>query len=348
MSDNNYLHYLYEKDTAKNFFGKNYFSNRELGFQVIEHGTILPHKDVYVDGKWTWGKGGIVDGAGNYIDNSFVHSGFGGKPYPLPKSIQKSNETVIYLGLFYPVWGHAITDNVRRVWFLTSEIFRNEFKNCPIVYVPWEIPAEPADTNFMRFLEILGVDVERLRKIDTPTRFDKIIMPADSFNCFVFGFTKEYRKLIERVRNFALKNRTPTSVKKIYYFHGLRQIGEERLAEYFKSKGYEIIRPEKLTLDEQLNILINADNFAAPLGSTSHNTVFMRDDTEAIFIRRFINFNKYQAALNQIHPMIARYIDSSLSLFGGPYRNYCYIVSKQLRKFFGDKCDTYAEEDFKN
>ena len=61
------LDYLYNPAAAKPIFDKNYFVDKKLGFQVIEKGTMLPHKDVYVNGKWTWGKGGIVDSNGNFV-----------------------------------------------------------------------------------------------------------------------------------------------------------------------------------------------------------------------------------------------------------------------------------------
>ena len=150
------------------------------------------------------------------------------------------------------------------------------------------------------------------------------------------------------MRNFALRNRTPTSCKKIYYFHGRRQFGEERLAEYFKSKGYEVIRPEKLTLDEQLNWLINCESFASTLGSCSHNSIFLRDGTETIFIPRLTEkITSHQKILNQVHPINANYVDSSLSICVVNGSNYCYILSEQLKHFFGDKWDGYDEEDFK-
>lgn len=63
--------YLYNPEVAKPYFDKNYLIDKKLGFQVIEKGTILPHKDDgYVDGKWTWGKGGIVDSKGEYVKSS--------------------------------------------------------------------------------------------------------------------------------------------------------------------------------------------------------------------------------------------------------------------------------------
>lgn len=67
------IDYLYDPTFAKSFFGKNYFVERKLGFQVIEKGTILPHKWTAPPGKWSWGAGGIVDGNGEYVTSSFFY-----------------------------------------------------------------------------------------------------------------------------------------------------------------------------------------------------------------------------------------------------------------------------------
>lgn len=76
------LDYLYNPAAAKEILNKNYFVDKKLGFQVIERGMILPHKDVMVNGKWTWGKGGIIDGKGEFIRSSFVRTGLGGSYTP--------------------------------------------------------------------------------------------------------------------------------------------------------------------------------------------------------------------------------------------------------------------------
>ena len=77
------LDYLYNPAAAKNIFGKKRFVDKPLSFSVIENGTILPHKDIMVDGKWTWGSGGIIDGEGEFIKSSHVFSG-AGKSYTSP------------------------------------------------------------------------------------------------------------------------------------------------------------------------------------------------------------------------------------------------------------------------
>ena len=345
------LDYLYNPEAAKPHFSKSFFSDKKLGFQVIENGMILSHKDIIVDGKWTWGKGGIVDNQGKFIKGSFVHRGVGGMYTPPPESIKHSSETVIYLGLFFPVWGHVITDDIKFTWFLNSE-FMKEFKGCPVVYLGWE-NKNLENKNVIRLLKILGVDFDNLKLIKEPTQFERIILPDESFfldkTDRIHKATNEYRETIDRVRSFALKNRTPTSCKKIYNYYGRNQVGEMRLAEYFKTKGYEIItHEERIKFDEYFNLLINCESFASNIGSCAHDSVFLRDGTETIMIPRSSNaFTGYQQAIDQASSLNANYVDSTLSVFNVRHDSFCYVISEQLKRFFGDKWNGYEEEDFK-
>lgn len=75
--------YLYNPEAAKALFGKSYFVDKKLGFQVIEQGTILPHKRTAPPGKWSWGAGGIVNSNGTYIKGSFINR-FAGEAYTPP------------------------------------------------------------------------------------------------------------------------------------------------------------------------------------------------------------------------------------------------------------------------
>ena len=347
------LDYLYNPDAAKPHFNKNFLLDKKLGFQVIEHGMILPHKRT-PQGKW-FGQGGIVDSQGQFVRTSTVFNA--GEAYsPSPNDIQHSSETVVYFGMFYPVWGHCITDDLKYVWFLKSEYF-NQFKNCPLVYIAWGGRTFDTFPNYKRILEILEIDAGKIREIKQPTQFDKIILPDESFTirtANVEGFTNEFRETIERIRAFGLKNRTPTPSKKLYMFHGKKgQIGEERVAEYLENKGYYVINPEQqqMSFDEQLNLFVNCESFSSAIGSSAQNLLFLRDNTEVNLIHRgFYRFNEYQEICNQVNPLNVTYIDSSLSIFStstssGPF---FYLLSKQLKEFFGNKWTGYEEEDFKN
>ena len=351
------LDYLYNPEAAKKILTRNHFVDKKLGFQVIEHGMIFPHK-LYPCKGWNWGGGGVYDENGQFVKDSYESYGAASNyPRPAKEEIQHRSETVIYLNVFPSTWGNVLCENIARLWFFNSTLFQESFKDYRVVYIPFigfDLFSK-GNTNFRRLLEILEVDVNSLQAITQPTQFDKVIVPDKSlFSSDGYAkFTQQYRETIEQLRSFALKNRTPISNKKIYFFHGRRQIGEECIAEYFKSKGYEIISPEKLTIDEQLNCLINCESFASSMGSCSHNSVFLNDKTECILIPRAKQlFTPYQALLNQVSSLNVTYIDSTLSVLYSPIagnpNNFLYIVSPQLKSFFGDKWNGYGEGDFKN
>ncbi len=349
------LDYLYNKDDAKERFERNCFVGKKLGFQTINNGIIIPH--IKTDKTGYWGVSGVIDEQGVFkkeiiamqdVETSALLNG----------NVKKSKGTVICLGLFAPAWGHNITINLGRLWFLKNALYKKYFKRCRIVYMPWYKTWDECEhiyidqiQNLGRLLEILDIDPNILQPIEEPTQFDRVILPDSSFyeKEYTFYFTKEYKDTIERIRDFAIKNRTPTPSNKVYYFYGRHQIGEEYLADYFQSKGYMSVKPETLTLDEQLNLMINCDSFAATLGSCAHNSIFLREGTEAIFIPRdatTFKITKYQQAIDQARNLNVTYVDSSLSMFGKVHESYCYIVSRQLKRFFDEESLDYTEKDF--
>ena len=344
---------------------ENHFSAKKLGFQVIENATVLPL--IFENGKINYG--GIVDGEKNFVERSFIHIGRGESYIPQEKILQ-SSETVIYIGMMTNIWGHCLTDNIKRLWFLKSKFFKNNFKRCQIIYLNTFSKFIP---ELLKLFKILEVDVENWREIKQPTKFKKIILPDESFfldkgatknyNCAIEGspnnfrgndcsfFTKEYVSAIDKIKNFAQKNYSPLPQKKFFFFYGKNQVGEENLANYFVGKGYQPVIPTNFSFEEQLNILLNCENFASTVGSISHNIIFMREKTQAILIpRRAAFLNIYQQALNQIRDMEIFYIDSAFSIFSRKHsEGFCYIISEQLRKFFGDEItEKYSEQDFYN
>ena len=202
-------------------------------------------------------------------------------------------------------------------------------------------------------LQILEVDLSRVTLITKPTQFEQIILPDASFfdEDNVKHYTAEYVQHIEQIKSYAEKNFTPLANKKYFFNYGFEMsLGEDRLVKYFQSKDYEIVKPETLSLDEQLNILMNCENFASTEGSCSHNSVFMKADTEVLLIPRSADraVNGYQTALNQICEQKVFYVDTALSIFATPgHGPFCYIISEQLRKFFGEEVtEKFSREDY--
>ena len=335
----------------KNFYGdklnEDHFSTQKLHFRIIENATVLPFKLI----PETAGFGGIVDEKGNYIKTSFFNAS-AGDAYTPNEKVTEFLTPAIYLGMFADVWGHCLTDNLQRIWFLKSETYKKNFKKFPVVFTLRG--GGQALINFTKLLKILDVDIDNFYPVAFPAKFKYIILPDGAFfwneKISRRMFTAEYIETVDQLRNFAFNHRQPLSNKKFYFFHGNNQTGEERLAEYFYSKGYEIIQPEKFPIEDQLNIFANCENFASTIGSCSHNMIFMKDNLDAILIPRAGYLTGFQEALNEFHEPNICYIDSTLSIFADENKGFgpfCYIISENLRKHFGDKAtEKYSDEDF--
>lgn len=340
--------YLYNKD----YYGETLYTNRlyekKLHFKIIENGTVLPYKPPI---STPWGFGGIIDAKRNFVEGSFVVRD-GSKAYTPTEEVKFVPANVIYLGMFVGVWGHALTDQLKHTWFLNSEVYKRAFKNLPVIYNPWiGWGGGGINKDLLTLLKILEVDTDKLIPITAPTRFQNIIFPDESFFSIQDKgnfFTNEHLETIDKIRNFAKKNFTELSQKKFYFFHGKGEIGEERLAEYFKTKGYSVVVGGNIPLEEQLNILANCTDFTSTVGSCALNMIFTPNNTNVILIPRYSAGELYSLPMSQIHNMNVNYIDSALSLFQkNTFGPLCYIISKQLKKFFGDEAaDEYTEEDF--
>ena len=339
--------FLYRKDYHSKELNISHLTNKTLSFRIIQDGYIQPVNSCRVHG--------LFDSEGKYANGSSFREG-GGWPqqdgqdnlYIIPPKIADSaehkHEKVIYVGALLKMWGHFITDSMRLLWFLRSGEYKEKYSEYPITYIPMH--NFKAEGSYKRLLEILGVNISLLTPITSLVSYDKIILPdecffiADETRCF----TQEYVEMIDCVRNYALANIRPTSAKKVYYsysrYNNGKSIGEDKLEKYFASKGYEVIYPETLSLDEQLNILANCESFASTIGSCSHNMVFLKDDSEVIMIPRANYLTGYQTALNQVHRQDIILIDSSMSFlagkspWGGPF---LYFISSNLRRYFHDE-----------
>lgn len=100
--------------------------------------------------------GGIVDESGMYLENTSIHTKAGlGYDYS-DVNVRESTETVIYMGMMVNIWGHCLTDNIRRMWFLLTDEYKDKFSNYKVIYIPMD--NFEFGMNFQMLLSILGVD----------------------------------------------------------------------------------------------------------------------------------------------------------------------------------------------
>lgn len=292
---------------------QSYFSEKGLSYMIVEEGYILPYRGK-LQNKIT---GGVITKEKRFIQQSSVDEKIGDSYFFDETEIKKSNKTVIYLGIFFPVWGHCLTDCIKKIWFLYTQeanVLLNQ--GVELVYV------NISETLPKPFLDLLDICIpnHKIVSVHEITQYKKIYIPDDSLFRDVKGilyYTQMHvdvlRKIIQNI-NFC-KIRT---CEKIYFSRTAipvgRDYGEKRIEDVFKYLGYEIIYPEKISFREQVTLLQHCTHFAATEGSVSHNSMFCKPGTKVCIIRKCSYLNEYQFMINQMASLDVTYIDSHLSI----------------------------------
>ena len=98
----------------------------------------------------------------NPVQNGYCHNSF-------------LDEEILYIGNLINGWGHCITNNLARLWFLLDEKMRFKYESCLIGYTLLYDKAVLSGA-FLYLLEFLGIEKKRLIKIDTPMAFRKVYL----------------------------------------------------------------------------------------------------------------------------------------------------------------------------
>jgi hypothetical protein len=321
------------------------FSHKELTYSKLADAYVLPQKNL----KGSRGiGGGIVSVEGEFIESTSLHEGLG-CAYPFDKNeVETKNEVAVYIGMIYPIWGHCITDGLKKLWFLRSAEYKSLVQNNKVVLIYTSPDHWNISGNYKEILGSLSINTALLRRIGNIQQYKTIYVPDDSIfieNGHRF-FTKEYRETINNiVSSFEIE---PQDVyDKVYFTRtnmgSKRDYGEILIEDYLKSRGYKIIAPEKLTFKEELTILQECKTFVSTVGSISHNVLFCKDGTNVVLLRNCADDNGYQPVANNMHNINLTYIDVNLSIFpnvkspwGGPFFIY---VSNNLQRFENDNSE---------
>lgn len=324
--------------------------SKSLTIKALKHAIILPMRfddDI---------RGGVIDAEYNFIPNTGFHVGKEGYYDISNQKIAHRPKTAIYLGYFNRTWGHCFTDNMKLLWIFVNEIDKISSENSNVEYVYTCDKDFFFSNSFKDLLQLVGVDLDKLTRIDEVTCYDLLLVPEACF--YTKGgeeryYTKEYVALIDKITEHV----KPLKADNIYLTrtklkHG-RDTGEKGIEKVFKSLGYKIISPELLDLRTQIAYIKGCKTLATTEGSISHNAVFMSEGACLEIIRKTPFINEYQIALNEIRNLNVTYIDAHLSVFArkdalaaGPFFIY---VNDNVIRFSGrkDVANTFSLQRFK-
>lgn len=278
--------------------------------------------------------GGIISFQGEFQQSSAWHEGCPSGYTFDSQEVQYRNECVVYIGCLYHIWGHAITDNFKKIWYLY-----NIKQNLKLVYIT--VNNTPLPPYVYELFELAGIDLHKAEHITHITRFKEIINPDNSIININEEryFSNEFIQIINKINSKI----PPRNVGKVYFtrthLKQNRDIGEDKIEEVFRKKGYTIIAPEEYSIKEQLTILKNCTYFVATEGSISHSSIFCKPETVVILLRKINYVNPYSCFINQMRSLNVTYIDihhSVLSPKEFPWRGPFYLyITYSLSRFIG-------------
>lgn len=286
------------------------FSEQKLECISYDNAYILPHQGNNVAGVAT-SELEFIPSTGLDGNEQRAYDG---------KSAKYRDEVAIYLGCFHWVWGHFLTDNIKRFWFLyTDQCKQLIASGAKLVYTC--VYNREVSANGAKLMAMADVDPSVFEVIKTPTQFRTLYIPDPAIihsdlSQYSLGkrfYTAEFADTIQRI-----VSKIPTERKydKIYLTRTgivsnyLREFGEWKIERIFRQKGYQILRPEQIGLEEQLSILHNCTHFATTEGSIAHNAIFCKPGTDVVVIRKADYINSYQLFINQMRDLNVTYIDA--------------------------------------
>ena len=166
--------YLYDKSYFKNASGIEHKISKELSYRSMEDAYILPYKNI--EGKIG---GGVVDSNLEFDERTSIHNKLGIMYEFDRESVVCRDEKVIYLGMFHKIWGHCISDNLQRLWFLMTDTYKQHFRGYKLLYIPYE--GFRFSDNFTQLLEKLGIDVSTFSPVEELYRYSGVIIPDECF-----------------------------------------------------------------------------------------------------------------------------------------------------------------------
>ncbi len=259
-------------------------NSSSLKCHVLEHVTLLPM--VYVDANpvTNFALGAHVAGQSVALAHRFV----GGKRSsqalpPLPAQALSSQE-VIYGGMFFSQWGHFITETLQRLWY-------TKLCHLPIVWAGkgmfyadgiFFMPQHEA------LFAKLGIKNTHIF-LDKPTQFAKVHFPEP-------GFELEHYAHAEYKHFLACHEGQVQKGKFVYVSraHFGECVNERALEEMLRQRGWQIVYPEKLSLDAQLDVLTTAQVCLMMAGSAQHSLLFTQQSQTRFIVIPRIHSTTYE------------------------------------------------------
>lgn len=229
--------------------------------------------------------------------------------------------THLYGGALVYHFGHFLVESLSRLWALIEYGGQIETVVFVRAWGPFGdgLPAFMTDT-----LSLLGA--QRLTIIDDdPVRFETLIVPAQLLGCHLISGHEAFHRFVHRLRKIRTQHSAPmggtgsvyVSRRKFCESGGGSFVCEDVIEENLRNYGYDVIYPEELTVEQQLDVYNRCERLVFAKGSALHLFALVaREDQNVLIVSRRNN-------RDDVVPL-------QLRSFGAPLVKQCQVVKKQV------------------
>jgi len=262
---------------------------------------------------------------------------------PSETEINYIDADAIYFCVPQNHFGHVLTGTMAFAHILLNDNFANHkivFTAFPPDY------AEPSNA-IKTLLQHLGVKEENIITVSEYTQFRSVTIVEPSLRCVRLSrFRKRLfeinEALIRTFRAISQKFIDNASPKKVYFSRSklgdLSVCGEDKIEHVFRQNGYSVFYPEKLSLDEQIKLVANADYYVCVQGTLEHHSLFMKDGSTLIVLNREKNPTERQVLINKLQKKTIKqvYLQTNVRPMGNRGWRYIIGATKDLLRFFDE------------
>ena len=263
-------------------------SDRKLGVKTIERGIILPVRRT--EGKCS---GGVCDQDFNFVagytrfnpvQKKSAWINVQGSYKVAREDIFQLDEDVIFGGMLTGHFGHFVTECWSRLWFVIQSSLNAGRGGDKVLFIIH--PARGYKAWFNDYLKLMGIDLDRVIYVDKPVQCRSVTVPDQSQ--YWDEFTREWLLPFQAIKS----NVTPANHKKLYLTRTKLENrpvhihNEKYFEDFFAARGFEVVAPEKLKPEEQIALIMGADEIAATMGTLTHWAMFCKLTAKFIMFPR--------------------------------------------------------------
>jgi len=209
-------------------------------------------------------------------------------------------EPVIYAGLLFRHFGHALTESLHRLW---PRFAVEQLRGAPVAF------SLVNNANLMPYvveaLSLHGIKAETVIRIDQPILFRRLFVGPQARQMAGPTIIPNYTAILER----SLRSRLPFPsrkkklyVSRLHHHHTGSFFGESLVEEVLAAEGFEVIYPERLTLTELVTVLRDSRIAVFAEGSAIHALELCGTSIPDVFVigRRKGSVDRFTPLLSNI------------------------------------------------